>query len=69
MEVDVDVVLHGGEAHYAQVVDNGPTIEPYFNETWGVCPSRLPEDQQAELRVRAAAPRAAEPRGGRTWAR
>lgn len=53
-EVDVDIVLYGGEAQYTVVVDNGPTIEPYFNETWGLCPSRLPEAQQAELRVRAA---------------
>ncbi|KAG8468042.1 hypothetical protein KFE25_007094 [Diacronema lutheri] len=49
-EVDVDIVLYGGEAQYTVVVDNGPTIEPYFNETWGLCPSRLPEAQQAELR-------------------
>ncbi|KAJ1636879.1 ATP-grasp domain-containing protein, partial [Pavlovales sp. CCMP2436] len=49
-EVDVDVVMYDNEAQYCVVVDNGPTIEPYFNETWGLCPSQLPEDQQAELR-------------------
>lgn len=48
----MDIVLYDGEAHYCVVVDNGPTIEPYFNETWGLCPSKLPESQQAELRVR-----------------
>lgn len=49
-EVDVDVVMSGGEWRYASVTDNGPTMEPYFNETWGVCPSLLPKNQQRELR-------------------
>ena len=40
-QVDVDVVMSEGEARYAVVVDNGPTAEPYFAETWGCCPSRL----------------------------
>ena len=31
-EVDVDVVMSGGEWRYAAVTDNGPTLEPYFNE-------------------------------------
>ena len=52
-EVDVDVVMSEGEARYAVVVDNGPTAEPYFAETWGLCPSALPEDAQAELRALA----------------
>jgi hypothetical protein len=52
VEVDVDIVLYDGEAQYCVVVDNGPTIEPYFNETWGLCPSQLDDDKQAELRVR-----------------
>lgn len=30
-EVDVDVVMSGGEWRYAAVTDNGPTLEPYFN--------------------------------------
>mmetsp|Transcript_32766 Transcript_32766/g.86650 ORF Transcript_32766/g.86650 Transcript_32766/m.86650 type:complete len:214 (-) Transcript_32766:120-761(-) len=42
-----------GEAQYAVVVDNGPTIEPYFNETWGACPSTMAADQQEELRTMA----------------
>lgn len=49
-EVDIDVVMSDGEYRYAAVTDNGPTVEPYFNETWGVCPSLLPLDQQRELK-------------------
>jgi len=49
-EVDVDVVMCNGKWRYAAVTDNGPTLEPYFNETWGVCPSILPKEQQAVLK-------------------
>eukprot|EP00629_Pelagomonadales_sp_RCC1024_P000439 CAMPEP_0119288328 /NCGR_PEP_ID=MMETSP1329-20130426/37064_1 /TAXON_ID=114041 /ORGANISM="Genus nov. species nov., Strain RCC1024" /LENGTH=527 /DNA_ID=CAMNT_0007289109 /DNA_START=89 /DNA_END=1668 /DNA_ORIENTATION=- len=49
-EVDVDVVMARGEAAYARVVDNGPTAEPYFAETWGVCPSLLKPADQTVLR-------------------
>lgn len=49
-EVDVDVVMSEGEWQYAAVSDNGPTLEPYFNETWAVCPSLLPRQQQVELK-------------------
>jgi carnosine synthase len=49
-EVDVDVVMSDGEWQYACVSDNGPTLEPYFNETWAVCPSLLPKDRQAALK-------------------
>jgi len=49
-EVDVDVVVSRGEAAYARVVDNGPTAEPYFAETWGVCPSLLKPADQTVLR-------------------
>jgi len=49
-EIDCDVVMSGGEYQYAAVADNGPTMEPYFNETWAVCPSLLPKDQQTALR-------------------
>jgi len=49
-EVDVDVVMSGGEWRYAAVSDNGPTLEPYFNETWAVCPSLLPKNQQKDLK-------------------
>eukprot|EP00928_Gymnodinium_smaydae_P001401 TRINITY_DN10519_c0_g1_i1.p1 TRINITY_DN10519_c0_g1~~TRINITY_DN10519_c0_g1_i1.p1 ORF type:complete len:630 (-),score=144.18 TRINITY_DN10519_c0_g1_i1:205-2094(-) len=50
VEIDCDIVMTGGEYVYAAVADNGPTLEPYFNETWAVCPSLLPKDQQKELR-------------------
>lgn len=49
-EVDVDVVVSDGKWRYAAITDNGPTLEPYFNETWGVCPSVLPVDKQRELK-------------------
>mmetsp|Transcript_20229 Transcript_20229/g.47209 ORF Transcript_20229/g.47209 Transcript_20229/m.47209 type:complete len:639 (+) Transcript_20229:86-2002(+) len=49
-EVDVDVVMSEGEWRYACVTDNGPTLEPYFNETWAVCPSLLPKDKQVALK-------------------
>merc|ERR1711972_957072 len=49
-EVDVDVVMSDGEWQYACVSDNGPTLEPYFNETWAVCPSLLPKDRQVALK-------------------
>uniref|UniRef100_A0A7S0B870 ATP-grasp domain-containing protein n=1 Tax=Pyrodinium bahamense TaxID=73915 RepID=A0A7S0B870_9DINO len=49
-EVDVDVVMSEGEWQYAAVSDNGPTLEPYFNETWAVSPSLLPRTQQVELK-------------------
>ena len=40
-EVDIDVVLSSGSLAYGAVSDNGPTAEPFFSETWAVCPSRL----------------------------
>lgn len=49
-EVDVDVVVSDGKWRYAAITDNGPTLEPYFNETWGVCPSVLPVQSQRELK-------------------
>jgi len=48
-EVDVDIVLYEGEGYFGAVVDNGPTKEPYFAETWNLCPSLLPESKQQEL--------------------
>ena len=47
-EVDVDVVMSEGDWRYAAVSDNGPTLEPYFNETWAVSPSLLPRTKQQE---------------------
>jgi carnosine synthase len=49
-EVDIDMVVSEGEWRYAAITDNGPTVEPYFNETWGVCPSLLSLDKQRELK-------------------
>jgi len=49
-EVDVDVVMSEGKWVYAAVSDNGPTLEPYFNETWAASPSLLPRDQQESLK-------------------
>ncbi|EFN56176.1 hypothetical protein CHLNCDRAFT_144890 [Chlorella variabilis] len=48
-EVDVDLVLSGGEPVYGAVNDNWPTLEPYFNETGSNGPSTLPLWQQREL--------------------
>lgn len=49
-EVDVDIVMSEGEWQYAAVSDNGPTIEPYFQETWSLCPSLLPRHHQVALK-------------------
>jgi len=49
-EVDVDIVMSDGEWQYAAVSDNGPTLEPYFNETWAVSPSLLPRQKQVALK-------------------
>lgn len=48
-EVDVDIVLSEGKAVYAEVTDNWPTIEPYFQEVGANCPSVLTRAQQDEL--------------------
>ena len=48
-EVDVDIVLSDGRAVYAEVTDNWPTIEPYFQEVGANCPSVLTRTQQDEL--------------------
>jgi len=49
-EVDVDVVMSDGQWRYAAITENGPTIEPYFQETWAVCPSLLPVEHQRQLK-------------------
>lgn len=54
-EVDVDIVMSNGEWWYAAVSDNGPTLEPYFNETWAVTPSLLSRQKQVELKELAIA--------------
>ena len=47
---DVDVVMSEGEWVYASISDNGPTLEPYFNETWAASPSLLPRKQPVALK-------------------
>merc|ERR1712072_146735 len=48
-EVDVDIILSNGEATYAKVTDNLPTLEPWFNETGACTPSILPQSKQEDL--------------------
>merc|ERR1712190_437526 len=48
-EVDVDIVMSEGNWRYAAVSDNGPTLEPYFNETWALSPSLMAKQKQTEL--------------------
>eukprot|EP00667_Euglena_gracilis_P010244 EG_transcript_10424 len=48
-EVDIDCVVQDGRLMYAAVSDNFPTEAPYFCETGGLAPSRLPTAQQAAL--------------------
>jgi carnosine synthase len=49
-EFDIDVIMSEGEWRYAAVSDNGPTLEPYFNETWAVSPSIVPKEQQKAVK-------------------
>eukprot|EP00928_Gymnodinium_smaydae_P011752 TRINITY_DN14306_c1_g1_i2.p1 TRINITY_DN14306_c1_g1~~TRINITY_DN14306_c1_g1_i2.p1 ORF type:complete len:608 (+),score=93.10 TRINITY_DN14306_c1_g1_i2:64-1887(+) len=49
-EVDIDIVFSDGEWQFASITDNGPTMEPYFPETWALCPSLLSKDQQTALK-------------------
>jgi biotin carboxylase len=53
-EVDIDIVLWDKQITFCEISDNGPTMEPYFGETWNNCPSLLPESAQAQLRQMAA---------------
>ena len=52
-EVDIDMVLCDGNVTFCEVSDNGPTIEPYFGETYNSCPSLLSEKDQEELKQMA----------------
>jgi carnosine synthase len=54
-EVDIDVVMSDGDWRYAAVQDNGPTLEPYFNETWAASPSLIEKEKQRELKELAVA--------------
>lgn len=55
VEVDVDILMSGGVCRYANVIDNGPTSEPFFAETWAALPSLLPSEKVDELRSLAVA--------------
>ncbi|KAF4677795.1 Carnosine synthase 1 [Perkinsus chesapeaki] len=48
-EVDINIIMSNGIATYVCVHDNGPTLEPHFNETWDIFPSTLPTEQVAAL--------------------
>ena len=48
-EVDIDIVLWNKQITFCEISDNGPTVEPYFGETWNNCPSLLPQSAQDEL--------------------
>jgi len=48
-EVDVDLIMSDGKCRYSNVIDNGPTFEPYFAETWAVIPSLLGAEKSREL--------------------
>jgi carnosine synthase len=52
-EVDIDLVLSHGKVTFCEVSDNGPTIEPYFGETYNSCPSLLAETDQLLLKEMA----------------
>ncbi|KAF4668549.1 Carnosine synthase 1 [Perkinsus olseni] len=52
-EVDVECIFCDGECRFCYVVDSGPTVEPYFTETWGTLPSLLPEEKVAGLKKMA----------------
>jgi biotin carboxylase len=55
-EVDVDIILSDGECQYAYVIDNGPTFEPYFAETWAAVPSLMePPSRVSQLEALAIA--------------
>ncbi|EER18773.1 Phosphoribosylamine--glycine ligase, putative [Perkinsus marinus ATCC 50983] len=52
-EVDVDCLFSDGVCRFCYVIDNGPTVEPYFAETWAALPSLLPEDKVEGLKKMA----------------
>jgi len=54
-EVDIDIVLWDKEMTFCEISDNGPTVEPYFGETYNSCPTLLPVEAQTELTKMARA--------------
>jgi carnosine synthase len=49
-EVDVDMIISQGECRYCTVIDNGPTYEPYFAETWAVVPSSMDSEKVESIK-------------------
>ena len=52
-EVDIDMVLNDGKVTFCEISDNGPTVEPYFGETYNSCPSLLSMQEQDQLKEMA----------------
>ncbi|KKP37525.1 MAG: hypothetical protein UR28_C0029G0007 [Candidatus Peregrinibacteria bacterium GW2011_GWF2_33_10] len=52
-EVDMDILIQGGEIRYYSITDNFKTQEPYFVETGQIIPSILSKKRQNELFVMA----------------
>jgi biotin carboxylase len=52
-EVDVDLIMSEGVCQYCKVIDNGPTSEPFFAETWAALPSLMDPQKVSELETLA----------------
>lgn len=48
-EVDIDILWQNNELKYFTIIDNNATKEPFFVETGGHVPSRLPDYKQSAL--------------------
>lgn len=48
-EVDIDMLVQGGEVKYLAITDNFPSVEPHFLENGGQIPSALPTCAQQAL--------------------
>lgn len=49
VEVDVDILMSGGDVVYAKVVDNWPSVAPWFEERGFYCPSELDGHMQKDV--------------------
>ncbi|KNC78707.1 hypothetical protein SARC_08879, partial [Sphaeroforma arctica JP610] len=49
-EFDVDVLMYDGEAVYANIIDNWPTMEPTFLETGSNCPTSYGPKEAQQLK-------------------
>lgn len=52
-EVDVDLIMSEGVCQYCKAIDNGPTSEPFFAETWAALPSLMDPQKVSELETLA----------------